>query len=97
VSGTARSRSRLADAGIKVAAGSDYWEGPASPLWMVQFWVTRAIAQGGVIGSEQKIRRAEALRLHTISDAYLSFEEGRRKKGYVRASQRLTQGNDRVS
>jgi predicted amidohydrolase YtcJ len=42
---------------------------------MMYFWVTRATEQGGVIGPEQKISRADALRLHTINDAYLTFDE----------------------
>jgi len=63
------------DAGIKVGGGSDYWEVPANPFSMMYFWVTRATEQGGVIGPEQKISRADALRLHTINDAYLTFDE----------------------
>jgi predicted amidohydrolase YtcJ len=63
------------DAGINVGGGSDYYKVPANPFWMLHFWVTRATREGGVIGPEQRVSREEALRVMTVNNAYLTFEE----------------------
>ncbi|WP_439533589.1 amidohydrolase [Polymorphobacter sp.] len=65
------------DAGIHVAGGTDnklpYY--PESPLLTFIHWVTRDTASAGVLGKDQAITRKEALRLATIENAYLTFEE----------------------
>lgn len=65
------------DAGIHVAGGTDnklpYY--PESPLLTFIHWVTRDTASAGVLGKEQAITRKEALRIATIENAYLTFEE----------------------
>jgi predicted amidohydrolase YtcJ len=58
-----------------VSAGTDAAVVPYPPLWVIYHFVTRDTISGGVYGSEQRIRREEALRLSTINNAYLNFEE----------------------
>jgi predicted amidohydrolase YtcJ len=43
--------------------------------------VTRDTISGGVLGADQKISRQEALRVATINNAYVTFEE--RTKGSI--------------
>ena len=63
------------DAGLLVGGGSDWTVLPASPFTMIYFWVTRDTRLGGVIGPDQRISREEALRVMTINNAYITFEE----------------------
>jgi len=63
------------DHGITVAAGTDASVVPYPPLWTIYHFVTRDTISGGVLGADQKITRQEALRLSTIDNAYLTFEE----------------------
>jgi len=63
------------DAGIIVAAGSDYSKMPPNPFEGIYFFTTRDTKKWGVIGPEHKVTRAEALRMYTWNSAYLSFEE----------------------
>ncbi len=63
------------DAGIRVGGGSDWSLVPANPFWMIYFWVTRETRLWDVIGPEQRISREEALRVMSINNAYLTFEE----------------------
>jgi predicted amidohydrolase YtcJ len=63
------------DHGIPVAAGTDASVVPYPPLWTIYHFVTRDTMTGGVLGADQKITRQEALRLSTIANAYLTFEE----------------------
>ena len=63
------------DAGLRVGGGSDWSLVPANPFWMIYFWVTRETRLWDVIGPEQRISREEALRVMTINNAYLTFEE----------------------
>jgi len=63
------------DAGLIVGGGSDWTLLPANPFWMIYFWVTRDTRLGGVIGPDQRISREEALRVMTINNAYITFEE----------------------
>jgi predicted amidohydrolase YtcJ len=63
------------DRGIRVAAGTDASVVPYPPLWTIYHFVTRETITGGVLGADQKITRQEALRLSTIDNAYLTFEE----------------------
>jgi predicted amidohydrolase YtcJ len=63
------------DAGLTVGGGSDWSLVPANPFWMIYFWVTRNTRLWGVLGPEQRISREEALRVMTVNNAYLTFEE----------------------
>ncbi len=47
----------------------------ANPFWIIYFWVTRETRLGGTIGVDQRISREEALRVMTINNAYITFEE----------------------
>jgi len=74
------------DAGIKVAAGSDHMIGhdknravnPYNPFVSMWTEVSRKMADGRSLHSEQKITREEALKTHTIWAAWLQFSEDKR-------------------
>lgn len=63
------------DHGVEVAAGTDAPVVPFPPLWTMYHFVTRDTISGGVLGANQKITREEALRIATIGNARLTFEE----------------------
>lgn len=71
------------DAGIKVAAGSDFWPGPFAPLLGMQAMVTRTGWNGETWGANQRITAPEALRVYTWNGAYNSHEES--AKGSIAA------------
>ncbi len=60
---------------VAISAGTDSPVAPFSPLWVIYHFVTRDTISGGVMGPDQRITRQEALRLSTINNAYLTFEE----------------------
>jgi len=64
------------DAGVPVAAGSDFYPGPFAPLMGIQGMVTRTGWNGETWGASQRITVAEALRINTLHGAYASHEEG---------------------
>jgi predicted amidohydrolase YtcJ len=63
------------DAGIPVAAGSDFSPGPFDPRMAIQGMVTRTGWDGQIWGANQRISVEEALRVNTINGAYNSHEE----------------------
>lgn len=63
------------DAGIHVAAGSDFDPGPFAPLMGIQGMVTRTGWNGETWGANQRISVDEALRVYTINGAYATREE----------------------
>jgi len=63
------------DAGVPVAAGSDFSPGPFSPLMAIQAMVTRTGWNGETWGANQRITVDEALRVNTLNGAYASHEE----------------------
>jgi predicted amidohydrolase YtcJ len=63
------------DQGLVVAGGTDSAVVPYPPLWVIYHFVSRATISGGVLGADQKISRRDALRVATINNAYLTFEE----------------------
>ncbi|MGW7579001.1 amidohydrolase [Streptomyces sp. NPDC054765] len=71
----------LLDAGIPVAGSSDYPCGPYEPLLALQSCVTRTTARGDVLGGEQRITAAQALRLYTTGAALACGEQ--RDKGHI--------------
>lgn len=66
----------LLDAGIHVAAGSDFSPGPFDPRMAIQGMVTRTGWDGKTWGANQKISLDEAIRVNTLNGAYNSHEEG---------------------
>ncbi len=63
------------DAGIRVAAGSDFDPGPFDPRMGMQGMVTRTGWNGETWGANQKISLEEALRVNTLNGAYNAHEE----------------------
>ena len=63
------------DHGVEVAAGTDAPVVPFPPLWTMYHFVTRETISGGILGPDQKITRQEALRIATMGNARLTFEE----------------------
>jgi predicted amidohydrolase YtcJ len=65
----------MIDAGIHVAAGSDFGPGPCAPLMALQGMVTRKGWNNEVWGASQRITMDEAIKVHTLNSAYNSHEE----------------------
>ena len=65
----------MLDAGVNVAAGSDFSPGPFAPLMGIQGMATRRGWDGKVWGANQKITVAEAIKVNTMNGAYASGEE----------------------
>jgi predicted amidohydrolase YtcJ len=63
------------DAGLLVSSGTDAPVVPYRPLWTIYHFVTRDTMTGGIMGADQRITRQEAVRLATINNARLLFEE----------------------
>ncbi|MDP9161514.1 MAG: amidohydrolase [Acidobacteriota bacterium] len=63
------------DAGVPVAAGSDFDPGPFDPRMAIQGMVTRTGWDGRTWGANQRISVEEALRVNTLNGAYTSHEE----------------------
>jgi len=64
------------DQGIIVSGGSDWPSFPNNPFLNIYFYVTRkTMDQEMVIGATQKIERMEALRVMSLNNAYLTYEE----------------------
>ncbi len=63
------------DENIPISGGTDSSVVPFPPLWVLYHFITRDTITGGVFGSDQAITREEAVRLLTIDNAYLTFEE----------------------
>ena len=66
------------DRGFVVAGGTDSPVVPYPPLWVFYHFVTRDTIAGGVLGPDQKVTRQEALRIETVNNAYLTFDEARK-------------------
>jgi predicted amidohydrolase YtcJ len=65
----------LLDAGVQVAAGSDFSPGPFDPRMAIQGMITRTGWDGKTWGANQKISLDEAIRVNTLNGAYNSHEE----------------------
>ena len=65
----------LLDAGVRVAAGSDFGPGPFDPRMAIQGMVTRTGWDGKAWGVNQRITVEEALRVNTLNGAWNSREE----------------------
>jgi len=75
------------DAGVPVAAGSDFSPGPFAPLMGMQGMVTRTGWNGETWGANQRVSVAEALRINTFNGAWASGEES--LKGSSNIEERL--------
>ena len=60
---------------LVVGSGTDWPARTLSPFVSMYYYVTRKTADGAVLGLPEKITREEALRLATINNAYITFEE----------------------
>ena len=66
----------LLDHDIVVSTGSDWAGGDNNnPFENIYFYVTRKAADGTLVNPSQRISRQDALRLATINNAYMTFEE----------------------
>ncbi|HET7765678.1 MAG TPA: amidohydrolase [Burkholderiales bacterium] len=63
------------DQGILVAGGTDSPVIPYNPFWAMYHFISRETISDGVYGASQRITREEALRIFTINNAKLTFEE----------------------
>jgi len=66
----------LLDAGVYVAAGSDFSPGPFAPLMGIQGMVTRKGWDGTVWGGNQRLSVSDAIAVNTYNGAWASGEEG---------------------
>ncbi|WP_028923010.1 amidohydrolase [Pseudonocardia acaciae] len=66
------------DGGVRVGGGSDAPLTPTDPLAGMWHAVTRDVDSHGVLGADQRLTPAEALRLFTEDAAWLSFAEHER-------------------
>jgi predicted amidohydrolase YtcJ len=79
----------MLDRHMIVCAGSDFGGPnpdealPNNPFKYFYYYVTRKTTDGRLLGPEEKISRAEALRLFTVNSAYATFEE--KVKGSIEA------------
>ena len=73
----------LLDQGLVVSGGSDWPGAPNNPFVNIYYYVTRKTRDAGTVGAGQKISRLEALRVMTLNNAYLTFEE--KTKGSIEA------------
>lgn len=65
----------LLDHHLSVSSGTDWPAFTSNPFINIYFFVTRNTADAGTLGAGQKISREEALRVTTINNAYLTFQE----------------------
>ena len=66
---------QLLDHNLIVGGGSDWPTRTSNPFVNMYFYVTRNTVGGEPVGLAQKISRAEALRVTSIHNAYLTYEE----------------------
>jgi predicted amidohydrolase YtcJ len=69
------------DAGLPTSAGTDSPVVPFNPFWVIYHFVSRDTITGGVMGADQRVPRRDAIRMSTIANAHLTFEE--RDKGSI--------------
>ena len=63
------------DAGVRISTGTDSPVVPYPPFWTLYHFITRQTISAGVMGEDQRIDRQQALKLSTVENAYLNFEE----------------------
>jgi predicted amidohydrolase YtcJ len=72
-----RHRSFL-DAGLRVPGSSDRPVAPGAPLLGMQSMVERLSSGGAVIGADERVSAAQALRAYTLDEAWASHDEATR-------------------
>jgi hypothetical protein len=65
----------MLDRGLIVSSGSDWPGATNNPLVPFYFYVTRKTEDGEVVDAGQRITRQEALRVATINNAYMTWDE----------------------
>ncbi len=60
---------------LPLAGGTDTFVIPANPFWAMYHFITRQTISDGVYGADQRVRREDVLRIYTINNAILTFEE----------------------
>jgi len=65
----------LLDFGIIVSGGSDWPGAPNNPFINIYYYVTRDTLDLGPVGVDQRISRQEAIRVMSLNNAYLTYEE----------------------
>jgi predicted amidohydrolase YtcJ len=63
------------DAGVRVPGSSDRPVAPGAPLLGMQSMVERLSSGGAVIGADERVSAAQALRAYTIDEAWASHDE----------------------
>lgn len=63
------------DQGLTVAGGTDSPVIPHNPFWAMYHFISRETISDGTYAANQKISREEVLRVFTINNARLTFEE----------------------
>ena len=66
------------DQGFLVAGGTDSPVIPYNPFWAMYHFITRDTISDSVYGANQRISREEALRVYTLNNARLTFEESQK-------------------
>ena len=74
---------QLLDHHLSVSSGSDWPAYPSNPFINIYFYVTRGTTDTAPMGTGERISREEALRVTSINNAYLTFEE--KEKGSIEA------------
>ena len=65
----------LMDAGIIVSGGSDWPGAPNNPFINIYYYVTRDTQDLGPVGIDQKISRQQAIKVMSLNNAYMMFNE----------------------
>src|SRR5438105_1842074 len=63
------------DQGFLVAGGTDSPVIPYNPFWSIYHFITRDTISDGVYGPSERITREQALRVYTVNNARLTFED----------------------
>jgi predicted amidohydrolase YtcJ len=63
------------DQGLLVGGGTDSPVIPYNPFWSMYHFITRDTISDGVYGLDQAITREDALKLYTINNARITFED----------------------
>jgi len=66
------------DEGILLSTGTDSPVNPYNPFWTLYHFITRNTINAGKLGDGQRIDRVTALRLSTLGNAALTFDEDAR-------------------
>jgi predicted amidohydrolase YtcJ len=65
----------MLDQGIIVSGGSDWPSMPNNPFLIMYYYITRNTLDAGPVGMDQRLGRMQALRVLTLNNAYLTYDE----------------------